>query len=146
MIKYKQSSSFILPAKISFCLSLLISICLSCIIFVYPCHALYIDNSVHIKSPLEESKNISSEILDTEKAHGISSQLIDKKSQETFNRYQFSIVNLIEIVVTTITTFLGIKWFSNDRILNKSKTIKELRERIADLETIASKSEKKYDI
>jgi hypothetical protein len=95
---------------------------------------------------LEESKNISSEILDTEKAYGISSQLTDTKSQETFNSYQFSIVNLIEIVATTITTFLGIKWFSNDRILNKSKTIKELRERIADLETIASKSEKKYDI
>ena len=136
MANYRDLLLSFLKTKIVFFLSSLFAIGLSTLIFVNPCEALYIDNSVHLHSQAEKS-----EVLNT-KTHSQPPQLSNTSQDYKESGWNtFSLVNLIEIIATSVVTGFGVKLLFHDKLLKSSTTIKELRARVENLEEITTKIE-----
>jgi hypothetical protein len=141
---YDKTTSFFfnLRVKVVFSLSILFFISLSGIFFVPPSQALYIDNSTHINSRIKKSTNDSFSIAETETISDGLKISENELKESNSKQSEFSLIDLIEIVSTAIITGLGVKFFASDRLLNSSKTIKELRGRIEDIEEVIVNIEK----
>lgn len=133
---------FNLRVKVVFSLSILFFISLSGIFFVAPSQALYVDNSTHINSRIEKSTNDSFSIAETETISDGLKISENELKESNSKQSEFSLIDLIEIVSTAIITGLGVKFFASDKLLNSSKTIKELRGRIEDIEEVIVNIEK----